>query len=384
MKKLLYGLILAHVLVINAMQDKEIARKKFFATASLALADASSLPTGFVMRAAQQTHAVTAPAIAAGIALAANTTNSALHLASDISEKITTRIAALLNRLKTDIQAAFASNDNNNNNNANNAEDLHIWEDIAVDPIVCDFLTRKIENAAQANDDWQDLYHDKETIQMLITQFNTKRARIEAIRPARIKDASQALAEAQKSLPENLQSIINPDLDGLDAIKTLEAISSTYTCYMERASENFEQCFIKQTINDNLSKCDLQNPHAIYPYLRKPDEDQVIPSHAECLKRLAEKKAIATAANDQTDLMRIRQIAYIVGDPFRKEAFEAYISGGQNALKSFQVDPLRIVELVTCRNNIGIAKGEIEGVDKQLKAVDAQVEKLTKHLATLE
>ncbi len=393
MKKLLLCMLtVLYACALNAMQDNSQLIKKKFDTGSLSasIAPEASLSSGIVTR---TTHQIiqTAPTISMGIALAATTANNAIAIASDISATIATRIAALSNRLRADLEKAFTQSDNQaQNNNNNNAHDLQTWEEITTDPAILEFLTKKIhgsikeisgqDNPEQDNDAWQDLYHDKDTINELLKALNDKRSTLNKIRVARIMDASKALEEAQQSLPENLRKIINANLDGLDPIKTLEAISTTYTCYMERAAENFERRFIDQTITENLKKCDIKDPQQIYAYLDSNNEDGVMLSHAECLKRLAAKR---TATTNEKDLMCVRQIEYIIGDPFRKEAFDAYISGGENNLKSLQVDPSRIVELVTCRNNIGLAKSEINNVDKQLSTVDAKLEKLTQHLQTL-
>jgi|GEM_PF-5339786 hypothetical protein len=392
MKKLLLcAFALIPAFAMNAMQNKQITKKNFFDAGSLSmgLAGESSNPYGVITRTALQVNAATAPALSTGIGLAATTAQNAIDIASDVSAQIATRITILLNRLTTELEKAFAQPNNQTQNNNN---DLQTWEEITTDPALLAFLTKKIhgsfkETPEQDNDEWQDLYHDKETIEELMKPLKNKRSMLNEPRTEWIKKASENVSEAQQLLPENLRTIINPDLDGVDPVTTLKAISDTYTCYVERAKEDFPQQFIDQTIMNSLKECDIKDPQQVYAYLGSNNQDGVKLSHQDVLQCLATKRAAAEIikdnTGDETYLWRVRQIEFIIGQSLRHEAFNAYIIGGKQALSSFQVDPLRMDELVTCRNNISKAAAEIEDYDRRLKPVNNKIEKLTTHLQTL-
>lgn len=262
-------------------------------------------------------------------------------------------------------------------------EDSEIWEDLNTDPEVVIFFQEKIDK------EWDDLYKDRSVIEFLIKRFNDRHKKLTATRQQLINTAATSLAKAQKALPANRQHYITTNLDGLDAPKIQDALELAcirYSSYMERVSEHFPEDYECQTLRANLKKCGWNaedDYQRIYPSLGYTSTQGIKTSYEDVIRRLAQKNQEAQAQEDKQAIKCFRQIEYIMSDPFRHEAFNAYVRGGRAGVKKLCLDGSTLKDPFEVRNVLAEARGEINDLDKQLKAVTEYKSKLTTHLQTL-
>lgn len=199
--------------------------------------------------------------------------------------------------------------------------------------------------------------------------------KIEEHEPAEIRlidAANTVLLKAQNLLPANFKNDINTDLhNSLNPLKDLQHAREMLWFYLTRSDTDFEKSYEK-TLNKNFEPCKqfgaTFDPLTVYNRLGCNDHPAAIAKpNAHFAAIIARNLETASATNNAKEQWFMRQFGFIFRNPVTKQAYDTYLTGGCNALKSLKINEDMLESLQKACDDIMEAKGALSEFQKRIK-----------------
>lgn len=192
------------------------------------------------------------------------------------------------------------------------------------------------------------------------------------VKTARVMEAAQnILLDAKKLLPNDLQSCITNNIhESGNPLKELETARQLIWACITRTSPTFATDYI-ETLNKNFDPCKKYVPDfdysKVYRHLKYDNDFAMNEPNEELARLIKQKLDLATIENDEETQWLMRQFGFMFRDPATKQTYDAYLKGGQEALKALMISEEKIDALQACFDRINNAKHDCRELLKERK-----------------
>jgi hypothetical protein len=196
----------------------------------------------------------------------------------------------------------------------------------------------------------------------IVTKHDAREAAI-------MQKTQDLLAQTQSLLPENLKSSINTDTHNSEnPLADLEtARELTWAC-LTRTDANFATSYI-ETLNKNFDPCKEYDPafdpSKVYAYFAYDDQVAMREPNETFAHLVKERLQKAEEKNDEKTKWFMRQFGFMFRDPATKQTYDAYLTGGKDALEALKIPETQKEALLECFGEIVDTKEALKQLQKE-------------------
>lgn len=184
-----------------------------------------------------------------------------------------------------------------------------------------------------------------------------------------MEKAQETLMQAQNLVPDDLKSYIHSNIHTSEnPLKDLETARELIWACITRIEPNFATLYT-DTLTKNFGPCKEYDPnfnpsnaYAYFAYDKDVGMQEPNDTFADLIK---EKLKKACNENDEKTQWFMRQFGFMFRDAATKQAYDAYLKGGQEALKKLILPAEKANDLQACLDSINDAKYELKELHKK-------------------